>query len=198
VLSRVARGWTEAQRRAYVIADNQLTLAGEWDEEMLRVELGEIDASGFELDLLGFDADDLAGMMDEDSHGDGNESGEAGQDDTYSKKIVSPIYEPKGEKPPVVDLYDESKTSALIADIDKYDLPDDIAAFLRAAAQRHTVFNFARIAEFYAHADADVQRLMEDSALIIIDFKRAIDLGFVKLTERLGQIADMEGWNDAR
>lgn len=60
----VAAGWTEAQRRAYVIADNQLALQAGWDAEMLRVELGDIDASGFDLDLLGFDADELAGLMD--------------------------------------------------------------------------------------------------------------------------------------
>jgi ParB-like nuclease domain len=36
----VAAGWTEAQKRAYVIADNKLTLNGGWDGELLRVELG--------------------------------------------------------------------------------------------------------------------------------------------------------------
>jgi len=43
--------------------------------------------------------------------------------------------------------------------------------------------NFARIAEFYAHSSAEVQELMEQSALIIIDYDRAVEDGFVKLAE---------------
>src|SRR4051812_36771897 len=39
----VAAGWTEAQRRAYTIADNKLTLNGGWDEELLGLELGELE-----------------------------------------------------------------------------------------------------------------------------------------------------------
>lgn len=60
----VARGWTEAQRRAYVIADNQLSLNAGWDNETLLNELGDLEASGFNVDLLGFDADDLEKMAD--------------------------------------------------------------------------------------------------------------------------------------
>jgi hypothetical protein len=185
----VARGWTDAQRRAYIIADNQLTLAGDWDEEMMRIELGDIDASGFDLDLIGFDADELSGLM---GGFDGN-SDVAAQDETYSRKIVAPIYEPKGDKPPVNTLFDDSKSRELVAAIDaEQDLPADVAEFLRHAAQRHTVFHFARIAEFYAHAPPHLQSLMEDSALVIIDFQKAIEGGFVHMTERLGEIADFE------
>lgn len=59
----LARGWSEAQRRAYVLADNQLTLAADWDKELLRIELGDLHAEGFDLDLLGFPADDLAALL---------------------------------------------------------------------------------------------------------------------------------------
>jgi ParB-like chromosome segregation protein Spo0J len=45
---------TEAQRRAYVIADNRLALDAGWDEEMLRVEFEELEALGFDLELTGF------------------------------------------------------------------------------------------------------------------------------------------------
>lgn len=192
----VARGWTEAQRRAYVIADNQLTLAGDWDEDMLSAELGDIETSGFELGLLGFDADELAGLMDGVDTGD---DGEGEIDDTYSRKIVAPIYEPKGDKPPVSSLFDDSKAQELTKAIDaEEDLPVEVAAFLRHAAQRHTIFHFARIAEFYAHAPPHLQELMEASALVIIDFDKAIEGGFVRMTEQLGEIADMEeGAHDA-
>ena len=51
----VAKGWSEAQKRAYVIADNQLSITGSgWDPELLRLELGELKLSGFDLALTGF------------------------------------------------------------------------------------------------------------------------------------------------
>jgi len=71
-------------------------------------------------------------------------------------------------------------------------LPADIAAFLTAAAHRHTVFNYSAIAEYYCHAPANLQALMEASALVIIDFDQAIERGFVQLTVRLGKLADQE------
>jgi ParB-like chromosome segregation protein Spo0J len=51
----VAAGWTEAQKRAYVLADNQLAITGSgWDPELLRLELGELKLGGFDLSLTGF------------------------------------------------------------------------------------------------------------------------------------------------
>lgn len=57
----VATGWTEAQKRAYVLADNQLALNASWNLEALSVELQGLDAMGFDLELLGFG--DLAALM---------------------------------------------------------------------------------------------------------------------------------------
>src|SRR6267142_6925553 len=50
----IASEWSEAQRRAYAIADNKLTLNGGWDEELLGLEIGELEVLGFDLDLIGF------------------------------------------------------------------------------------------------------------------------------------------------
>lgn len=50
---------TETQKRAYVLADNKLALNAGWDEEMLRFELGDLQADGFDLDLAGFSAEEL-------------------------------------------------------------------------------------------------------------------------------------------
>lgn len=55
----VAKGWSEAKRRAYVIADNKLALNAGWDNELLALELGELGDLGFDLDLLGFDPSEL-------------------------------------------------------------------------------------------------------------------------------------------
>ncbi len=61
VLSAV--GWSEAQKRAYVIADNKITENGGWDADMLKLELGALQADGFNLDLTGFHADELASIL---------------------------------------------------------------------------------------------------------------------------------------
>lgn len=60
----IARGWTEAQRRAYVLADNKLTLNGGWDNDVLALELGELKTDGFDLGLIGFSGDELASLLD--------------------------------------------------------------------------------------------------------------------------------------
>lgn len=58
----VAAGWSEAQRRAYTIADNKLTLNGGWDEELLGLELGELEVLGFDLGLIGFTEAECAAL----------------------------------------------------------------------------------------------------------------------------------------
>jgi len=101
----------------------------------------------------------------------------------YSRKVEAPIYTPKGEKPSPSDLFDDRRTLELISDIEAAEIPEDEKMFLRAAAQRHTVINFKLVADYYAHSEKPTQKLMEDSALVIIDFDRAIELGYVKLSE---------------
>ena len=54
---------TEAQRRALVIVDNQLALNAGWDEEMLRLELAALQEEKFDLDLIGFDDEELARLL---------------------------------------------------------------------------------------------------------------------------------------
>jgi DNA modification methylase len=56
-------GLTEAQRRAYVIADNKLALNAGWDVDMLKVELGDLQALDFNLALTGFSLDEIATML---------------------------------------------------------------------------------------------------------------------------------------
>jgi DNA modification methylase len=61
----VAKGWSEAKKRAYVLADNKLAMNAGWDNEMLALELGEIGDLGFDLDLTGFTADEIAALIPE-------------------------------------------------------------------------------------------------------------------------------------
>lgn len=57
---------TETQKRAYIIADNKLSLNAGWDNELLAVELSELEGADFNLDLLGFDEAELSGIFDAD------------------------------------------------------------------------------------------------------------------------------------
>lgn len=59
----VATGWTDAQKRAYVIADNKLALNAGWDNELLALELGDLGDLGFDLDVTGFSDDELARLV---------------------------------------------------------------------------------------------------------------------------------------
>lgn len=56
-------GLSEAQKRAYVIADNKLALNAGWDRDLLRIELEELHQDQFKMDLIGFDANELAIAM---------------------------------------------------------------------------------------------------------------------------------------
>jgi hypothetical protein len=67
----VARGWSEAQRRAYVIADNKLAENAGWDEALLGVELRDLAASGFDALLTGVPELKLTAFMNGDAPPDG-------------------------------------------------------------------------------------------------------------------------------
>ena len=174
---------TEADEYADLIADNRIAELAEPDAGMLAELLNDELFKDFDMELTGFDGDALGELMDDAA---------SGADNTYTNKIVAPVYEPKGENPPIISLIDRSKTDALQAEIKAAGLPDDVEGFLIDAAERHTVFHFGRIAEWYCHATPAVQELMEKSGMVIIDFKKAIEYGFVHLTERLGALADLE------
>jgi hypothetical protein len=102
----------------------------------------------------------------------------------YSKGIEAPIYEPTGEQPTVTDLYGRDFTNKLTKEILAADIPEDVRAFLLSAAERHTRFDFRNIAEYYAHAPQHVQHLMERSALVVIDFEQALELGYISMSEK--------------
>ena len=56
-------GMNEAEKRAYIIADNKLALNADWDNELLALELGELQGLGFDLALTGFSEEELAGLL---------------------------------------------------------------------------------------------------------------------------------------
>lgn len=70
----VAKGWTEKQKRAYIIADNRLTENGEWDKDILGAELAFLVSEGFDATLTGFSNNDISKLV-------GAASGKTGPDD---------------------------------------------------------------------------------------------------------------------
>lgn len=152
---------------------------------------------GFEMDkafadmALSFDGFTDFDFLESDFKSGNNTGGsEDGNDDGYSRKVQSPVYEPKNEKPEIKDLVNRDRHDQLIKKIEKTKLPEEEKAFLIDAAKRHLSFDYQRIADYYAHSDKKTQKLMEESALVIIDFKQAIELGYVKLADGVAQLYD--------
>lgn len=166
---------TEEQIKAFRLADNKVAEFSEWDEEKLMQELealGDIDMS-----LYGFE-------FPEDSDEE--------EDDTYSKETNIPQYEIQGETPDISELISEEKTNELLEEIENSGIPFAEKEFLRKAAQRHLVFNYRKIAEYYASASPETQELMEKSALVIIDYKDAIANGYTTLSAEVKQLLECD------
>lgn len=99
----------------------------------------------------------------------------------YTTKISLPIYEPKRTKPHILELCDTSKYERLKHEIYASNLPDEEKRFLFILATRHIVFNYEKIADFYAHSNKDIQYFIERSAAIVIDFDKAYSYKYVQL-----------------
>lgn len=98
----------------------------------------------------------------------------------YTRKMYTPIYEPVGAKPKISDLYCTEKRDSLLKEIkEDEDLTPELRDFLNSAAERHTSFDFAKIAEYYARLPVKYKDHFENSALVIIDYDKAIRNGFI-------------------
>jgi ParB-like chromosome segregation protein Spo0J len=85
----VAEGWSDAKKRAYIIADNKLAMNAGWDNEMLALELGEIGELGFDLDLTGFKAEEIQTLQPPDFE-PGTEEDQGKLDELDPKWIACP------------------------------------------------------------------------------------------------------------
>lgn len=114
-------------------------------------------------------------------------------DDVYTKKTLIPQYTPSISKPHISELYNTEKYSKLVRGIKTANISEEEKKFLLLAASRHIVFNYAKIADYYAHADKETQELMEQSALVILDIDDAIANGYVKLSKDIRKILEESG-----
>lgn len=171
----VADDLSEEQIQAFRLADNKVSEFAEWDEELLAIELSEI--VNIDMTDFGFSFD-----MEE----------EADEDDKYTAEVNIPQYEITGDCPTIADMYNMEKTDELIAEIEQSEVTNEEKVFLIEAAKRHIVFNYRNIAEYYAQATPEMQRLMEKSALVIIDVNNAIADGYAKLKSDIEDMMEDE------
>lgn len=157
---------TPEQVNALRLVDNKSN-ESDWDFDLLADELSGLDLSAFSFDW---------GMSEDE------------EDNPYTMKVKIPQYEVVQDEPLVEELYDREKEDKLISEIEESDVSEKEKEFLREAAHRHCVFDYRSIAEYYASATPEMQRLMEKSALVIIDYNDAIANGYAKLS---GKIAEM-------
>lgn len=169
---------TDGQVKAFRLVDNKTSEFAEWDYDLLTDELASI-------------AD-----IDMSEHGFGGQMRELEEEledvNPYTTKIDIPIYEPTGDKPMLPELVETDKHDELVREIKLSNLPSDLKEFLMIAACRHYKFNYKNIAEYYAHSNAEVQRLMEKSALVIIDYNQAIEEGYLRISKVLEELVEDE------
>lgn len=81
---------TEAQRKAYIIADNRLALDAGWDNEMLKVEMHDLGNVGFDLTLTGFSIEEIDGLFFEPDFAPGTENDQGKLDQLAPKMVTCP------------------------------------------------------------------------------------------------------------
>lgn len=156
---------TDEQVKALRIVDNKSN-ESEWDFDFLAEELAEIDLSDFDFDF-GIKRDN-------------------GGENPYTEKTEIPQYEIDENFIPVLEIcYDDYKSRQLIEEIEESNVTKEEKDFLKLAAQRHMVFDYGKIAHYYAGASEEMQKLMEKSALVIIDYDNAIANGYAELCKSL-------------
>ena len=164
-----AENLTKEQENEFIVKDN--VGFGEWDWDIIANEWDRQQLGDWGLDVPSINL----------------------SEEEYTSKVDSPIYETKVIKPNETELYDLDKYNELIKEIESSDIQEEEKTFLKIAAARHVVFSYSKIADYYAHSNSIVQDLMENSALIIIDYKKAIEKGFVKLHQTIETLSEIDG-----
>lgn len=152
------------KRKKLAVMDNSTSDSSEFDIDLLSVDFSLPELKELGVDIL-----------------DDTEIEEA--ESKYTRKVSLPIYEIQGEEPKLKDLFDTSKADELVKEIDKTNLDNDIKEFFKKTATRFYEFDYGKIAEFYCHQDKKTQEIMEKLALVLIDFNKAVENGYVELNQ---------------
>ena len=182
----IASDLNKAKADAFRIADNKVAEYSTWDMTKLKEELSKIQLEDIDFDDMGFDNDfsiEKFGLLDMPEGSDGDE-GEI-ETEKYSTKTNIPQYEIQGLNIKLSDCIDKQKYVELLKEIENSTVSDAQKKFLKLAATRHIRFIYKNIAEYYASTNSEMQRLMEHSALVIIDIDDAIRNGYARLTKEV-------------
>jgi hypothetical protein len=162
---------TEDEKREFIIKDNMSYGEDDWDVITSEWDIEELKSWNPDVaDIAGWERDE-----------------EKATEAFYTNKISVPMYQPSGQMPAITDLYDAGYYDQLVREIIESSVSEEVKKFLFMAATRHIVFDYQTIADFYAHSDLEVQELMENSALVIIDFDKAMERGFLKLSKTINE-----------
>lgn len=110
------------------------------------------------------------------------------EDSKYTLKVEVPQYLPSAVCPDLSELLDTTKYYQLLHDIEKSNVSEQEKQFLRLSATRLIGFNFSLIADYYSHANKEMQELMEKQALVIIDIEDAIANGYVEYSKTMDSL----------
>ena len=182
----IASDLNKAKADAFRIADNKVAEYSTWDMTKLKEELSKIQLEDIEFDDMGFDNDfsiERLGLVEMSEGSDGDEDGT--EIEKYSTKTNIPQYEIQGLNIKLSDCIDKQKYVELLKEIENSTVSDAQKKFLKLAATRHIRFIYKNIAEYYASTNSEMQRLMEHSALVIIDIDDAIRNGYARLTKEV-------------
>lgn len=170
VIDKQAEELTDEDIKELRLADN-LTNESAWNFELRAKDIEGLNFEGFDFAFTE------------------NEVKEAAKN-PYDDKVKIPQYEPTEENTDLSELVESEKSLALIEEIDQSGLSQQEKDFLKFAAYRHLKFNYKKIANYYASASPEMQRLMERSALVIIDYDDAIANGYTRLSESIKGMFD--------
>lgn len=167
VVKRTDLSTDDEKRKQLAIMDNSTSDSSEFDLDLLKNDFTIEELQDYGLDLK----DDE-------------------EDTTYTSEIKIPQYEPQGENITIEEMCNSDKTDSLITEIESSNLPRLEKDFLIKGAYRHLKFNYREIAEYYAKASPEFQRLAEKSALVIIDYDDALANGYTNLDMKLQRVLD--------
>lgn len=176
-----AEDLTDEQAKAYRLADNKTNEFSDWDFDLLDLELGEI--TDIDMEDFGFE------FLDEEE--------EPESENIYTSKVDIPQYEPSGRDVKLSECVEREKYDKLIKGIKASGLTDEEKAFLILAAARHLKFNYKYIADYYAgKASEEMQSLMEQNAMVIIDYNDAIRNGYAVLRKTVTDLMTEDGYGE--
>lgn len=178
---------TEAQKKAYIIADNRMAMDAGWDEEMLRIEIESLQADAFDLALTGFDEKELSKLFD-----DGNDV----KDDDFDvdEELKKPTFSKAGDvwtlgrhrlvcgdstKPETYEVLMESRKANLVLT----DPPYNVNYEGTAGKIKNDNMASEKFFDFLFDAFSNMEKVMADDASIYVfhadteglNFRRAFD-----------------------